>query len=251
MSESIRDRVIRLIQEMRNRTTERGATPAEAAGFAAKIAEWVEKYNIEEAELRARGDTATPEEIKVCQGTIPTGKKVFNPGVTRLVSGLATGMCCKVILTYSRNEAVYGIVGEQLDADYVCQLVPILLGQLKTMAALEGWENGYEKAGLIRWTNQYLTGAGQAIQQRLEQDRKDRSEVKQMEHSLAPAGSGALVCITGESIAVAKREAVAREFKRMYPKTHKTYSNAGYDNTAQERGREAGQRVGLNLGIKD
>lgn len=41
MAETIRERVVRLIGEMRNRTTDRGATPAEAAGFAAKVAEWI------------------------------------------------------------------------------------------------------------------------------------------------------------------------------------------------------------------
>ena len=38
MSETIRERVVRLVKEMRARTTDRGCTPAEAAGFAAKVA---------------------------------------------------------------------------------------------------------------------------------------------------------------------------------------------------------------------
>src|SRR6516225_8607559 len=101
MAESIRERVIRLISEMKNRTVGRGATPAEAAAFAAKVAEWIEKYQIQEAELRAAGVNGTgvdPANVEICQNKLRTGKQVFNPGMTQVVSALASGMCCKTIL---------------------------------------------------------------------------------------------------------------------------------------------------------
>lgn len=257
MTESKRERAIRLIRELRLHTVERGCTPAEAASFAAKAAEWVEHYQIEEAELRAGAGAAAPPATEVTENILRTGKKVFNPGVTQIVNSLALGMCCRVILLYKWDpeeeckEAVYGITGDELDADYVCQVATTVLPALQTMAKLEGAEHGYEKAGLVRWTNQYLTGAGLEIRRRLEADRKERSDVREVEGRLAAVGgSRALAVITGESLAAAKRTAVAEAFAKKYPETLRTYSRARYDDTAHERGREAGKRVGLNVAVE-
>lgn len=249
-TERNKERIIELIQKMRNQTFDKGCTPSEAAGFAAKVAEWVERYQISEAELSASsGDTP---EVEVCQNTLRTGKKVFNPGMTAVVSGLAVGACCKVILLQQNGEAVYGIVGDQLDADYVCQIATTVVPSLQLMAGLEGREHGYEKAGLVRWSNQYLQGAGEEIRRRLEKDRKDRSDIKQIEHQLAVAQGVACTAlvVTGESIATTKRAAVEEAFRGMYPRTRKTFSRSSYDGTAQQCGREAGKRVGLNIAIE-
>jgi hypothetical protein len=56
---------------------------------------------------------------------------------------------------------------------------------------------------------------------------------------------------TRERLAVAKREATATAFKRMYPRTKQTRSRSEYDGTANARGREAGKRVGLHLGLEE
>lgn len=260
MSETIRERVVRLIAEMRNRTTDRGATPAEAAGFAAKVAEWIEKYQIEEEELRYSGGdhNTTGPDIEVCENYLRTDKKVFNPGMTQVVNALSEGMCCKCILLNkdrpeSGNEAVYGIIGDVLDADYVCQVATCVVPALQMMATLEGREHGYEKAGLIRWSNQYLTGAATEILKRLEDERKRRSELKQAEEHikacLAGTQSQALVVVTGESLATIKRAAVAESFRGKYPKTRTQYSRTEYNHEAHSAGREAGKRVGLHPGL--
>lgn len=248
MDDRTRDRIIELCRQMRGHTVENGCTPGEAAKFAAKVAEWIERYQIEEAELRAKdGASADPADIDVSHNTIRTGKKVFNPGTTQVVQGLSLGMCCKVILIYKGGEAVYGVIGDTLDADYVCQVATTLVPALQMMAKLEGAEHGYEKAGLIRWTNQYLTGAGMEIRRRLEAERKDRSDSREVEHRLA---STAITLVTGETLATAKRAAVAEVFREMYPCTKTQRSRTTYDHTANERGREAGKRVGLHIGIE-
>ena len=255
-TETVRERIIRLIAKMREVTVDRGATPAEAANFAAKAAEWIEKHQIDEAELRAREQDTLSPETEVCQNFLRTGKKVFNPGMTQVVNALALGMCCKCVLLRQTNEAVYGIVGDMIDADYVCQVATTLVPALQMSARLEGAEHGYEKAGLIRWTNQYLTGAGQEIRQRLDQDRKNRSATKEYQSRLLNrdvANGGtctALAVITGETLAVAKREAVAEAFKELYPHTRKTQSRVEYNHTAHECGREAGKRIGLHVAIE-
>lgn len=246
-SERTRERIIELLREMQMRTVDRGCTPGEAAKFAAKAAEWIERYQIDEAELRAKG-SSDPEEIEVCQNTLRTGKRVFNPGMTAVVNGLALGMCCKLVLLRANGEAVYGVVGNQIDTDYVCQIATAVVPSLQLMARLEGVEYGYEKAGLIRWANQYLAGAGQEIRQRLERERKLRSAERETEHHFHPT-STALTVITGESLATAKREATDEAFKQLYPRTRTTHSRSAYDHTAHERGREAGKSVGLHVGI--
>lgn len=251
MSETPRERVIRLIAEMRNRTVERGATPAEAAAFAAKVAQWMEQHQIDEAELKRESGLKDDTEIEVCQNKLNTGRKVFNPGMTAVVQGLAQGMCCKVILLYEPHPtlgraAVYGVVGDALDADFVCQMSTTLVPALQIMSRLEAAEHGEEGAGLIRWTNNYLAGAGGEIRKRIEADRKRRSEEK-----VAAGGTGtALACITGESLAIIKRKAVEEGFKELYPRTRAKHSNAGADPRAFQSGRVAGQNVSLNLGVQ-
>lgn len=241
-----------MVRQMREHTVDNGCTPGEAAKFAAKVAQWVEEYQIGEAELRVK-DGIT-DDVEVCENTLRTRKKVFNPGVTQVVNGLALGMCCKVIMTHQwrggQNEAVYGVVGDSLDADYVCQVATVVVPALQTMAGLEGVEHGYEKAGLIRWSNQYLSGAGQEIQRRLESERKARSDAKEAEHRAAYDGTTAVVLVTGVTVAAEKREATNEAFKRLYPQTKTTYSRSRYDSTAHHRGREAGKSVGLHVGIE-
>lgn len=248
--ERTREKIVHLVNEMHKHTVDRGCSPDEAASFAAKAAEWIEKYQIGEAELRNEGSTAQVD-IEVCQNTLRTGKKVFNPGMTQVVNGLATAMCCKCVMLHESGEAVYGIVGSTLDADYVCQIATVVVPALQVMAMLEGREHGYEKAGLVRWSNQYLTGAATEIRKRIESDRKERSDVKEAEHQLTSNGKHctALV-VTGESIAVTKREATKEAFSKLYPRTRTTFSRSAYDHTANERGREAGKRVGLNIPLE-
>lgn len=257
MSEGIRERVIRLIAEMRNRTTDRGATPAEAAGFAAKVAEWIEKYQIEEVELRRANcrNTEPDDVIEVCENYLKTGKKVFNPGMTQVVNALSQGMCCKCILLHQDGQAVYGITGDVVDADYVCQVATAVVPMLQMMATLEGREHGHEKAGLVRWSNQYLAGAAVEIKARLESERKRRAELKEAEERVRAYASGnqsgALVVVTGETIAVIKRAAVAEAFKAKYPSTRTQQSRTEYNHDAHNAGRAAGKRVGLNPSIKN
>lgn len=254
MSESIREKVIRLIKEMQNRTVERGATPAEAAAFAAKVSEWIEKYQIEEAELQSGKEKGAGPKIEVTENKIRTGKKVFNPGVTQLVAALARAMSCKCVMIRSGaragikdTEATYGITGDTLDADYVCSIAMTLIPSLELSANIEGWEHGYEGGPLVRWRNQYLTGAAIEIEKRIVDERRARSDVREVEGKLS---GGALVVITGDQLALLKKAAAEAEFKRRYPHTRTTTSNSGYDPTAHERGREAGKRASLHQGIE-
>jgi hypothetical protein len=288
-----RQRIIDLVRRMREQTLTNGCTPGEAAKFAAKAAEWIEQYAIEEAELKAKDESKafSVEDVEVVQNYLRTGKKVFNPGMTAVVNALAQGVCCQCILLprnyLGSDEVTYGIVGDQLDADYVCAIATSVVPALSYMADLEGAEHGYEKAGLVRWRNQYLSGAAIEIQRRLEQERRERScqqerqalqlrleaagNRERVENLPAPvvdqmldalrngtldltvrSGSGctAIACITGESLAVIKREAVATAFKEMYPATKTTRSRSGYDHTANECGRRAGKTVGLRIGLE-
>lgn len=246
-AERTRERIVDIVRKMRENTVDRGCTPAEAAYFAAKAAELVEKHQIGEAELRAREEGGAPE-MEFCQNYLRTGKKVHNPGMTAVVNGLARGMCCECIMLHIKNEAVYGIIGETMDTDYVCQIAVTVVPALQIMATAEGREHGEEKAGLVRWSNQYLMGAGEEIRKRLERDRKERSEARLLEHQLS--NSTALVPITGESLAVQKREGSKAVLKDLYPVTRQVQSRTTYDHTARERGREAGKRVGLHRTIE-
>ncbi len=249
-----REQIIELVRQMKLKTVDNGCTPGEAAKFAAKAAEWIEEYQIEQAELR-KGSESTPTESEMCQDFLRTNKKVFNPGMTDVVNNLCIGMCCKCIMLHKNGEAVYGIVGDSIDTSYVCQMSIKLVPELQFMAKLEGREHGYEKAGLVRWTNQYLGGAAEEIRKRIETERRERSDLKVIQAQLderspdAPACT-ALSVITGLTVAVRKREATKQIFNQLYPDVKTSFSKSNYDHTARQRGREAGRRVGLHVGIE-
>lgn len=248
MDTSKRDKVLELVRKLLLHTVKNGCTPGEAAKFAAKAAELMEQWQIEETELRMKsgGATFSVDDVEVCQNELHTGKKVFNPGMSAVICGLATGHCCRVIMFNRNGEAIYGIIGDRVDADYVCQVATSVVPALQISARLEGAEHGYEKAALIRWMNNYLNGAGIEIQNRIYRERMERSAAK--EHNAASTGT-ALMIITGESIAKVKREATEEMFRKAYPKTRTVHSRTTFDSVAHERGREAGKRVGLHVGI--
>lgn len=251
MSESTRDRIVEMVRQMRENTVARGCTPGEAAKFAAKAAELIEQHQIGEAELRA--ESGAKDEMEVVENILGTGKKVHNPGMTAVVNGLSRGMCCKVILLSAgwkgRADAAYGIVGEPMDADYVCQIACLVVPALQIMATMEGREHGEEKAGLVRWSNQYLIGAAEEILNRLEKDRHDRSEAMRVASLMNTPTCTALAVITGESLAIVKRKSAEDAMKELYPVTRKVSSRQKYDHEAQQRGRAAGKTVGLRLQI--
>ncbi len=247
MDREKRDRIVDMVRKLLQNTTENGCTPGEAAKFAAKASELMEQYQIEETELRVKtgGATFNADDVEVCQNELHTGKKVFNPGMTAVISGLATGMCCRVILLNKKDEAIYGIIGDRADANYVCQVATSVIPALQISARLEGIEHGEEKAGLVRWTNQYLMGAGGEIRRRIEDERRTRSAVKERNTT----SSTALMIITGDMIATIKRSAVEEMFHKTYPRTRTTYSRTTYNAVAHSRGQEAGRNVGLHVGI--
>lgn len=252
-----RERIIELLNLMRLKTVANGCTPGEAEKFAAKVAEWMEQYQIEEAELRAaKGEKAAPDEV--CQNILRTGKRAHNPGMTAVVAGLATGVCCRVVLDHkwsddlSGMEAIYGVVGDQMDADYVCLIATRIVPALQIMANLEGKERGHEKAALVRWGNQYLTGAGEEIRRRLERERQERSEAKAAERRTADMMRGSttgLALITGTSLAIDKRARAEEALNQLYPRLRKTVTRAKVDPEARRLGREAGRRVGIHQEI--
>lgn len=246
-----RERIIDIIHKMKENTVARGCSPAEAAMFAAKVAEWVEKYQIEEAELRGAGGGASGAEVEVCQERVGTGKKVHNPGVTAVYAGLATAMACRLVLFHGKGgEATYGVIGDRGDAAYVVQIAATVLPLLDRMATDEGREHGEEKAGLVRWRNQYLAGAGGEIQRRLLAERAERSRAREEEaRQEAAAGACRALVVTGETLAVAKMAAAAAHIEKVYGKTSPVRSRAQYDGTAHERGTAAGRTVGLRVGL--
>ena len=245
--ERTRERIIEMVNQMRKSTVENGCTPGEAAKFAAKVAEWIEKYQIDEAELRAKqtGKDTTSEEIEVTQNVLRTGKKVFNPGMTQVVNALSQGMCCRTIMVHRNGEALYEVIGDELDANYVCQIATYVVPALQVMGRMEGAEHGEEKAGLVRWLNQYLTGAAEEILRRLIKERKDRSEARKLQSTCT-----ALALVTGDSLAVIKQQAADDALKQLYPVTRTVFNRSQYNSAARERGREAGKTVGLDLQIK-
>lgn len=250
MNSDKRNEIVEMVRKLLQQTVENGCTPGEAAKFASKAAALMEKYEIEEAELRVKSGAAafSADDVEVCQNELHTGKRVFNPGMTAVISALATGHCCRVILLNKAGEAIYGVIGDRADANYVCQVATSVVPALQISAKLEGIEHGHEKAGLVRWSNQYLIGAGIEIQRRIESERRSRSALKESQASAT--SSTALITITGDMIATVKRSAVEEMFRKTYPKTRTTYSRSGFDAVAHERGREAGKQVGLHVSLE-
>lgn len=249
-----KQRAIELIHLMHNMTVDKGCGPGEAANFAAKIAEWIEEFQISEAELVTKN--GGQQELEYVQHIIRTGKKVHNPGMVHLVNGIALGSCCKCILVVEKGEAVIKVLGEEMDATYVLHISQKLWPELSSRAHLEGIEHGHEKAALKRWENQYLEAAGEVIRKRLDDERTERSrEREQQEVRNRQAANGttctALKIVTGLTLAAEKRKEVQEIFDELYPKCkgYRGGRNSQYDPRAHEAGRRAGQEAGLHVGV--
>lgn len=221
--------------------------------FAAKVVEMIEKHQISEAELAQQEGAAGPP-LEVERVYIHTGKKVHNPGVTDVVFALAGGMSCRAIITHLSGEAVYGLVGDTVDLDYLRQIASVVIPSLEIMATNTAREYGEEKAGLVRFRNQFLMGAAAEIKRRLLKERAERSEVRLLEAKVEAAEQGrpctALAVVTPDSLAAQKAVVVTEAFKQHYPSIRQVRSRSGYDGDARSRGAEAGRRIGLNPQIE-
>jgi hypothetical protein len=162
-----------------------GATPAEAASAAAKAAQLMLRYNLNEAQIRAKkGEKAD----YLCERfTFAASRGPYIVALRMLASGIARSNFCRLL--HSRRTGSGYIIGERANIDVTIEMYTRLHLTLAQMAErawkTEGaasytWLDGARLAGRsISWKRNYLLGAADTIYRRLEQEREAAQESQQ------------------------------------------------------------------------
>lgn len=201
---------------------------AEAALFAAKVAELLAKHNLDEAMLRARD--ADREQGPL--GKHPFGQRVPDAWRERILIGVAKLYQCQTMF-HRKGSAVdqwsWQIVGREHNAIVAKAMAEYLFATVKRMAR--------EYSPVSREQKDYRKGAGDRLYHRLwtmaEEQRKPTS-------SSGDATGTALMVVT-EDQAIAE---YLGDIKQSKGKGHK-YGEASYD------GYEEAGRIGLNTQVKE
>lgn len=249
LSKEKRERLLRIIAALLDKTVDRGCMPAEAAGAAAKVQELLERYQLDITDVQ----TGAPQE-KVLRHDYDTGKNAVNPGELRLFAAVARGFDCKHVVIEGRPVR-YALVGFDSDCQVALALFRRIFFSLSIQATEEGRECGEEKAGLVRFRNQFLCGAAGEIEQRLREARRGRQEGGSP--CVVPVGSDGKVLAGGPSygqastaLVLAKEKPVQEAFDDIFPRSCLSKARASRSDWHSDA-RDAGRRAGRSIALSD
>lgn len=109
------DDVVTLVQQLLNKTTERGATEEEAASAVAKVQQLLTAHNLSMADVEAKDEVVEPEVIEI-RDFMRKGEG--KPWLVKLCNSVAHANYCRVIHTYLRASDLFekkSLDGKDLD----------------------------------------------------------------------------------------------------------------------------------------
>lgn len=162
-----RERTIRIIRSMMEKTVENGCTPAEAALASAKIQELLEKYQIDMVDIEKKTFNERLFRLK-----IDSGVKKQNPGDIAVLDCICRSYSCKLILSKSKN-IIYNILGFESDVETVKSVFLYVLENLDKRCKREAASSNIHG---IKFRNSYMYGAATIISERLKNFFDDRKQ---------------------------------------------------------------------------
>jgi hypothetical protein len=236
MSDTKRESVITKVRALRAITVENGATEAEAQSAAAKVDQLLRDYEINLSETEVR----QMECIKVMVSLPKAGKQApINNGL------LAIARFCDCKVWYDSDEltgetqlAVFGFETDVVVYEYLYYLIQRAIERETGSFTMLNFEyNQMSKFHQRQARDSFSLGLVDRVGERLKEMRNHRDQW----HKQA----------TGTSLVVVKSAQVQDEFDKLNLdlRKSKTRRTAG-DAAAFSRGRSAGDRVGLNKGVK-
>lgn len=239
-------KVIQTIQDLCQKTVNRGCTEAEAMAAAHKIGQLMKVYNLSM-------DKVFLGEAKCVDGVIPTGRKRRHP-IDLCVTAIAEFCDCRIWYGW---EKAYHLFGLSTDVEMAKYLYGIIWDAMNT--ATTGYKDSESyKLGKgsydIRCPRKKLSvsfqkGMSGRISHRLREMMHTRHVEERQEAPVimeVDAITGKSVN-TGTSLITVKRDKVKDAFEQLGIRLKKAARNPSYnDRSAFSKGQEAGDKVNLN-----
>lgn len=239
MTNELRERAIRIIRGLMDKTVAKGCTPAEAAHAAAKVQELLEKYQLSILDVKGR----TLHEA-MGRTAVRTGRKTRNPGECSLAMAVGAGYDCQVVSDHE-PEYTYHFLGYESDAEVARYVFIYLRDALTALADEQGRKAGASKAKLVRWKNNFLLGAAGEIRRRMLEERDARH--RREDSSPVPAEP---TKATGTALVRIKQPAVAAYVRKQYPRLYKSKIRVKNNYNALEAGRETGRTIPIRKAVE-
>jgi len=169
-----KDRIVRIIQALKAKTADRGASENEAMEAASKIAALMDQYDISEGDLREAGEEALKTEAvsidKLWQELL---MKCCAPAISKLTGTLAVG---KFV---SARRRAYQFIGADNDVFFAKWLAETIVDFVLTGLREEEARRYFPTASArSAYRNGYLIGAGLRINARIEAMLAVRNQVR-------------------------------------------------------------------------
>ena len=224
-----REKIAKIIRALLDKTTENGATEAEAMSSATKARELMDRYNVD------RGSVGMEEEGVYKAFSKRTNYKTLMLK-DRMAAAIARFCDCKVWLNKGKDGGVITFFGLKSDADFAVWLLDSLDGFIRAQAL--PWIATHKAVVYKqRWEMEkaFVFGAADRISERLSQLTRER----------AAAMAEAARTSTGTSLVVVKMAIVTREFAKLHMRLGRSSGSSARvnDGGAYSSGRAAGDRA--------
>lgn len=226
-----RQRTIRIIQAMLDRTVENGCTPAEAARAADKVKELLEKYQLSMVDIQQKKFNESLFRLN-----INTAVKKQNPGDVNLLDCICRSYNCKLIISRHNGFIVYCVMGFESDVQVAKSVFLYTLENLNKKYLSEKKPDNIHG---IKYRNSYMFGATSIISERLQQGLEERKKLA----SECETGNALVVL---NALAEIKKPAVDKFVESQFPKLKKgKVSKSEFIYEAYQKGKVAGEQVDL------
>lgn len=169
-----KDRIIRIIQALKAKTADRGATENEAMEAASKIAALMDQYDIAESDVKDAGEDALKTEaINIAKLWQELLIKCIAPSIGKLTGTLVVGRLI------SARRRVYEFIGADNDVLFAKWLAETIVDFVLSGLAGEEARRSFPSASArSAYRNGYLIGAGVRINTRIGAMLTDRNQVR-------------------------------------------------------------------------
>ena len=224
-----RNIIIKRIAALLSKTTENGATEAEALAAAQKAGELLDKYDLTLSEIEVRDETCIQASVVV------GNRKAHEVQYVAVAVGRYTD--CKIWLhnSYQKEIRFFGL---RQDVEIAVYLTNLLKTALDSEWSLFRRSPAYQQSARHGRTQRaaFMRGMAGRITDRLNQMKNEREQTKQTN--------------TGTSLIIVKNQVVNEQFAKLNMKLRENTTRSHIrDYQAYSAGQAAGNRVSINPGV--
>ena len=229
--------ILSKIKKLQNLTTERGATPEEAASAAAKAQALLFEHNLAQADVDTRLDAnGAPDPYGKVEHILEGANRNSLTWRRTLLFVVARYNFCSAV--YRPGTTILSVIGKRSNVESVLYLNQCLARQIETMAKDASRS---QLSGKAAYVTSFALGAVQTVRERLHAQ-CDADGARVTAPAVDPAGRNALVLVNG---ALALQLAV----KQFFPRLGSTSSTPIRNGEAYRQGQRAGQSVSMHRGV--